>query len=177
MLELGVAIIYDRGGRTTDALAIFAAVVPGFERDGLQTVNLPVFYVLWADLERRADRCDDAIPHYRKSAELGRAFGPDNLEVGTALRGEAECLYRAGRHADAIDRLEAAAVLPVAAYNGEDAGFGKALLGMLYAETGRDRARGLALVREAVAEIAASDPDLADPRHARITAWLATHAP
>jgi tetratricopeptide (TPR) repeat protein len=180
-IDGALAELYDSLGRGTDALAIYARVADAVERSGDRPPSRAALHVNRANLERRLDRCPEAVPHYQLAATAAREVDPDGATVADALRGEAECLYQLRRPADAIARLEVAVELPSLPHNAEDVAFGKALLGMLLVDTGRDRARGLALTRAAQAELTAlaSDlpdaVDLEDPRYARIAGWLARH--
>ena len=72
-------------------------------------------------------------------------------------------------------RLERSLAYKVTPSLVSDAGLARGVLGMLLADTGRDRARGVALARESLAQVrAASDPlAAADPRLKQLETWLA----
>ena len=97
--------------------------------------------------------------------------------VGSALRGEADCHVKLGRKAEAIAALEKSFDYDYAPYLALDVALARGTLGRLLADTGRDRARGIALVRTALDELATlDDPDVADdPTRKQLATWLARH--
>jgi tetratricopeptide (TPR) repeat protein/predicted Ser/Thr protein kinase len=177
-IDGALADLYAAAGRLTDALAIYVRLAEAVEAAGARPTSLAAIHVNRANLERLLDRCAEAVRDYQRAAAAARAIDPESAEVADALRGEAECLYRLRRPADAIARLELALALPSLPHLAEDVAFAKALLGMLLVDTRRDRARGLALARAAQAELTALATDLPDavdlddPRRARLAAWL-----
>jgi hypothetical protein len=135
-----------------------------------------MWWLNYGDLERRLGHCKDAVAHFKKASETARALeGETSTYIGGALRGEAQCLVATGDKAGAIDRLERAQKFAVPPNLAADAALASGVLGMLRADTGKDRAGGIALARESLAQAKAlNDPRAAaDPRIPQLETWLA----
>jgi tetratricopeptide (TPR) repeat protein len=175
-LTFKLASHYDSAGKLKQALALYTDGLAAVERTGMMTINVGGWWLERADIERRLGNCRDAIAHFKKGGEVARGIdGDETYFLGGALRGEAQCLVETGKKAEAIERLEASLAYKVPPFLVADAALSRGVLGMLLADTGRDRARGLALARESLAQVkAANDPMFAaDPRLKQLETWLA----
>ncbi|MEO8549379.1 MAG: hypothetical protein ABI678_05385, partial [Kofleriaceae bacterium] len=100
-----------------------------------------------------------------------RLQGEAGEVVGVALRGEGLCLDQLGRHREAIAVLERGLGFGAPGAQADEAELARGALGRLLVVTGRDRARGKALVRTALARL--HEIDSTDPVVAVLDAWLA----
>ena len=179
-IEADVARAYHNAGlaRHDAALVDTAAVIYGkllatATRAGWRNSNVAIWWVNLADLERRRARCAAALPSYERARDVVVATASDSPVLGYVLRGEGACLHAVGRADDAIDRLERARRAATTPSMAKDVALGDGLLGQLLADTGRDRDRGVALVRAAVAALAAEGST--DERVPGLVAWLRRH--
>jgi tetratricopeptide (TPR) repeat protein len=132
-----------------DALAIY-------ERAGARSINVAITLFNRGELARLRGRCDDALrDHGRAAAMLEHLRGPSTDLLLYPLVGEAACLLRTARAADAIPRLQRALALPAQAGDAVQVALARAYLGRALVETGRDRAGGLEMIRAARPAIAA----------------------
>jgi len=175
-VAIAMADQYYVGGRAQEALAIYNDALAQAERDGVTDINLAAWWMNLANMERAEGLCDKSLLHFRAGAEVGRKIeGETSRYIGGGLRGEAQCLVKLGKKAEAIAALERSQAYPVPPYLELDAALSRATLGRLLVETGRDRARGLAMAREAMARARElDDTGEADPRQPSLEAWLAT---
>jgi tetratricopeptide (TPR) repeat protein len=132
-----------------DALAIY-------ERAGARSYNVAITLYNRGELASLRGRCDDALRDYGRAAEMFEHLrGPSTELLLYPLVGEAGCLLRRGRAADAIPRLQRALALPARPGDASDVALARAYLGRALVETGRDRAGGLAMIRAARPALAA----------------------
>lgn len=147
-----------------DALAIY-------ERAGARSTNVGITLLNRGELASLRGRCDDALRDYARAAAMFEQLrGPSTELLLYPLVGEAGCLLRTGRAADAIPRMQRALALPARPGDASDVALARAYLGRALVETGRDRAGGLAMVRAARPAIAA-DPTAAAPLR-ELDDWL-----
>jgi tetratricopeptide (TPR) repeat protein len=147
-----------------DALAIY-------ERTGARSTNVGITLYNRGELAGLRGRCDDALRDYRSAAAMFEQLrGPTTELLLYPLAGEAGCLLRTGRAAEAIPLAQRALALPARPGDASDVALARAYLGRALVETGRDRAGGLAMVRAARPAIAA-DPTAATALH-EIDDWL-----
>lgn len=179
-IESDVARAYHNAGlalrdaaRVDTAAVIYRKLLATATRAGWSNSNVAIWWVSLADLERRRERCAAALPAYVRAGEVIVATSADSPVRGYVLRGEGACLHALGRTADAIDRLEQARRAPTSPSMVKDVALGDGLLGQLLADTGRDRPRGIALVRAAVAALEAAGST--DERVPGLVAWLRRH--
>ena len=172
IIAADLAAVLSATGRAEEALATYDEVLAAATRAEMATANVASWWINRADLERSLGRCADALVHYRKGGDLGVALqGEQSPYAASARRGEGACLHALGRDREAIEQLERALALPARPSHAVDVALAKGLLGMLLADTGRDRARGVALAREAATALRAARTT--DPRAAVLDAWLA----
>jgi tetratricopeptide (TPR) repeat protein len=166
-------------GKRDEALAIYSEATTRALADGYASANVAIWLLHQANLEREMKRYDDAIAHYRAAGAYALAHdGPDSPLPAAALRAEAGVHLAENRAKEAMAALEKALPGPDSPRHAADAIYARATLGQLLYDSGRDRTRGLALVKEAVAAIQRSaEPAVtAHASRASIEAWLAKHA-
>jgi eukaryotic-like serine/threonine-protein kinase len=158
-----LADIYGAAHRLPEALATYDEVFVIADRGKFDIVNVAVWSVNRADLLREAHRCTDAIVSYRRGGEVGARFeGPQSHYLGSAARGEARCLVDLHRDVDAIAAFERSLRYPMPVFLAQDEQDARIELGKLLISTGRDRARGERMVRDAtdaLAKLKAEMPD------------------
>jgi eukaryotic-like serine/threonine-protein kinase len=173
-LVRNLAEAYAAAGQLTRALALYDEVVATYARTNVTTSNSVAALHGRADLFRRLGRCGAAIPGYREAA--ARAVGLEgaaSADAGRAVRGEGLCLAVLGRSREAIAALERGLAFPTPGTEVDAAQLARGALGRLLAVTGRDRARGKALVKAALARLHAIHAT--DPLVATLDAWLAAN--
>jgi serine/threonine-protein kinase len=114
--------------------------------------------------------CREAIPHFMQAKAIWeKALGKDHLQTSSAYFDLGVCDTDLGRPLDALPLLERALAIREKAGRAGPAAEAKWQLGRALWESGKDKERGLALVREARVK-------LADLRQGReIDAWLTAH--
>src|SRR5262249_19783086 len=106
----------------------------------------------------------------RAEAMFEHLRGPNTELLIYPLVGEAGCLLRTGRPADAIPRVQRALALPAQPGDASDVALAPAYLARAPGDTGRDRAGGLPMARAARPAIAA-DPTATARLH-EVDDWL-----
>jgi tetratricopeptide (TPR) repeat protein len=167
--EIRIAGIYGTAGRYREALAIYQRALAAFDKSGMKTINVPMWWVELGMIERELGQCKDAIVHFRKAAAIARELeGDESAYAGRAIRAEGECHYVLGRTRDAIATLERGLSFRIPPQGVVEAAVSRGILGMLRGDA--------ALVREALATIApqrSSRRYAKDRRLAALDAWIA----
>jgi tetratricopeptide (TPR) repeat protein len=179
LIDMELASHYDGAGKLRESLDRYIAAFATVPADDEFTdINLAAWWMNRADVEFRLGMCKESMAHYRKAGEIGRAIQGDKSNyLGSALRGEATCLRKLGRHEQAITVLEQSMAYDFPPYLAFDVARARGFLGRLLAErrTGAERARGIAMVRAALDEMRTlPDPEIPDhPDRKALEAWLA----
>jgi tetratricopeptide (TPR) repeat protein len=171
---LGRAIALNRLERLDEAAQVYDETLAIFERAGAKTNDMAITLYNRGQLEIKRGRLDRALRDYvRAAALMEEVLGTNANRLIWPLVGQARCLIRLGRPAEAIPLLERALKLPTIPDDSSEVIYGKYYLGRARVETRRDIAGGLAMVRAARAEMA-PDPWSADILR-ELDAWLAAH--
>jgi eukaryotic-like serine/threonine-protein kinase len=133
-----------------EALATYERVLSAADRSEIKSLNVAVWWLNRADLERRLRRCPEALRHLDRAAEVATAIEGDRSRyLGQVLRRKAQCLQELHRDRDAIDHFERSLAYPVARNHEQDARQAQRSLGQLLIDTRRDPGRGRRLIEEA----------------------------
>ncbi|HEY0478361.1 MAG TPA: tetratricopeptide repeat protein, partial [Kofleriaceae bacterium] len=159
-------------GRLDDAARDYDAAIALYDRAGVRSELLALTLYNRGELQQDRRRDADALRDDTRSIALFEAVrGPRASGMIFPLVGAARCLIRLGRPAEAIPLLQRALELPVGDVPARRIALARYSLGRALAETGRDVAGGLAMVRAARAGLAA-DKRAADYLH-ELDRWLA----
>src|SRR4029079_5808967 len=138
-----------------DAARDYGEAIALFDRTGARSINVAVSVISRGDLAAERDHCDEAHRDYARAIAITEELaGPTFHVLIYPLTGEAACLVRTGKPAQAIPLLERALGCKS---NGADAfelALARAYLGRARVDSCGDVAGGLAMVRAARAEIA-----------------------
>jgi tetratricopeptide (TPR) repeat protein len=170
MLQASLADAYDDAGRKREALATYDEVLAGAGRERMDSINIPNWLVNRGEIARSLGDCKRALDSYAKAREAAEHIdGKDSRFIGSALRGEGFCLHTMGKDADAIAALEAGIAYKTSPSSAQNAIVARGLLGELLVDTGRDRTRGLAMAKDALAKL--HELKSKDPLVPRLEAW------
>jgi tetratricopeptide (TPR) repeat protein len=159
--------------RTDEAIALYDEALAAFAKSGVVTRHVAITFYNRADAHRSARRCEDAVRDYRRAAELfDEVLGPGSVFRIAVAFGIGQCLIDLERAADAIPYLETALAVESAGFLTDRQAYDRFLLGRILVDTGRDRARGQALVVQARREVEALGAAWA-PALEEIDAWAA----
>jgi tetratricopeptide (TPR) repeat protein len=175
---LGHAVALKQAERYDAAAAGYAEVIALIERTKATTLNLPITYYNRGELYRQLERCEEAIPDYLRAAELFVAQkGAKTPYLVYPLVAHGQCLVHLGRPAEAFAPLEAAIAVEGEGGDALQVAQARVWLGRAKVESRRDRAGGLALVKQGRAGVVAAigtDGDAADVL-AELDRWIAKH--
>jgi serine/threonine-protein kinase len=169
LIAIGAAYVHvDRRDDARRAYSEAIAVL-----DGTAALNLPFALSALAELDTAQGHCATALVGYRRARGLLETLrGSTTHYLISPLLGEGRCLVRLGRAGVAIALLERALSIPSPGGNKEEQADARFYLGRALVESGRGRARGLALARAARLELAKLGAGAADELR-DADAWLA----
>jgi tetratricopeptide (TPR) repeat protein len=172
---LGRADALSMLGRLDESERSYTEAIAAYEPTGAKDNNLAIALYSRGLLSAKRERCDAALAdHDRAAAVFEELEGPRSTYLIYPLIGKGRCLIDLGRAAEAIPVLERALRLPADARDAREVAGGRLYLGRAQIETGRDARGGLAMIRAARTEIAASGDGDATVRE--LDLWLAARA-
>ena len=170
-----LADAYAAADRYKEAIAIYDEMFVIVTANKIEDINVASWELNRGEIYRKLDRCDDAIAAYQRGARVGvKIEGPTSHYIASAARATGFCLHDLHRDVEAMAALESSIASPPPRPSmSPPFQIARGLLGELLVDTGRDRARGLALAKEAGEALHALHA--VDPFVAAHDAWLKRH--